>query len=132
MRIHKENKGQSVIELAFLLPLLLLLLIGVFQFTLVLKTYISLSLGSREGARAGAVGRTNTDIVAVVKKRLPGFNTSNLTIAITPSNESSRRVGDYITVRIDYAQDLIMPFISFVLPDPLPISSTTVMRIETL
>ncbi|MDD2484943.1 MAG: TadE/TadG family type IV pilus assembly protein [bacterium] len=132
MRIHKENKGQSVIELAFLLPLLLLLLMGVFQFTLILKTYISLTLGSREGARAGAVGRTNAGIVAVVKKRLPGFNTNNLTVVITPSNESSRRTGDYITVRIDYAQDLIMPFISFVLPDPLPMSSTTVMRIETL
>jgi Flp pilus assembly protein TadG len=114
MRIHKENKGQSVIELAFLLPLLLLLLMGVFQFTLILKTYISLTLGSREGARAGAVGRTNAGIVAVVKKRLPGFNTNNLTVVITPSNESSRRTGDYITVRIDYAQDLIMPFISFV------------------
>ncbi|MDD3925560.1 MAG: TadE/TadG family type IV pilus assembly protein [bacterium] len=132
MRIHKGNNGQSILELALLLPILLLLLMGVFQFTLVLKSYMSLTLSSREGARAGATGRTNADIATLVTNRLPGFDTNHLTITVTPSSEAARHVGDYITVRVNYNQDLIMPVINTVIPDPLPMSSTTVMRIESL
>lgn len=77
------SRGQSVVELAISLPLMMLLIMGVVDFGWVLYAHIQVAAASYEGARAGAVfpgDRTATitqndnDRADVVRKAI--FNSS--------------------------------------------------------
>jgi hypothetical protein len=56
LRFRQALKGQSFIELALVLTLILLLLSGVIEFGALLNEYINVVDGAREGARWGAGG----------------------------------------------------------------------------
>lgn len=63
MGMEKHNdrraKGQGLVEFALILPLLLLLLLGIFEFGRVLFIYSSLFNAAREGARYGVTSPRN-------------------------------------------------------------------------
>jgi hypothetical protein len=53
---RRTDRGSAAVELAIVLPLLLLLLFGVIDFGRMLNTQITLTEAAREGARAAALG----------------------------------------------------------------------------
>ncbi len=48
---HHSETGQSVVEFALVLPVLLLILLGIIQFGAVFNSLITLNAAAREGAR---------------------------------------------------------------------------------
>jgi len=54
---HRSKKGQSVVEAALLLPVLALLLIGLFEFGLILYAHVQVANAAREAARAASLYR---------------------------------------------------------------------------
>ena len=60
MQIRQE-RGQSVAEFALVLPLMMLVLLGIVQFGMVFKQYITLTDAVREGSRKAAVARHRAD-----------------------------------------------------------------------
>jgi Flp pilus assembly protein TadG len=56
-RSHREG-GQAVVELALVLPIMLLLLLGIVQFGTVFRDYIALTDATRVGARQASVARS--------------------------------------------------------------------------
>jgi Flp pilus assembly protein TadG len=57
-RIAHRERGQAVVELALVLPIFLLLLLGVVQFGSVFRDYIALTDATRVGARQASVARS--------------------------------------------------------------------------
>jgi Flp pilus assembly protein TadG len=53
----RREEGQTMVEFAIVLPVLVLLLFGVVQFGIVFNNYITLTDGVRAGARKAAVSR---------------------------------------------------------------------------
>ena len=51
----KNQRGASAIEFAIVFPLLVLLLFGIIEFSLILYDKVMITNASREGARAGIV-----------------------------------------------------------------------------
>ncbi len=51
---HRSEAGQSLVEFALVLPVLLLLLLGIIQFGAVFNSLITLNAAAREGARTMA------------------------------------------------------------------------------
>ena len=51
--IHSDEQGQSLAEVALIVPLLLLLLVGVADFGRAFYSYIAITNAAREGARHG-------------------------------------------------------------------------------
>ena len=51
-----NDRGQSLMEISLLLPVLLIIVFGIIDFGLGMRSYISLSNGVREGARFAAIG----------------------------------------------------------------------------
>ncbi len=49
-----HERGQSLVEMAMLLPLLVLIVVGTLEFGFVFDHHLTLEYASREGARAGA------------------------------------------------------------------------------
>lgn len=120
-----------MVELALVLPVLLLILFGIVEFGRIFHAYLVVANAARVGARQGAIRNSDSQIDAAVQNAvLPSnFSLERLTINISPK-EADRSSGDAVTVKINYQVDLFVPVIVNLLPDPFPISSTMVMRVE--
>lgn len=82
-RLGKRRSGQAVIEFAFVLPLLLLLVFGITEFGRALMTVNVLTAAAREGARAAAVGADSTGVFNRVNAVLNAANITATGITIT-------------------------------------------------
>lgn len=58
-RLKSDPKGQSFMELTVVLGVLLMLLLGMVEFSLLLNQYVALVDAAREGARRGAGGQVD-------------------------------------------------------------------------
>ena len=54
-RIIKSEKGASAVEFALILPILVMLIFGIYQFGIAYNRYIAITHAAREGARLAAV-----------------------------------------------------------------------------
>lgn len=61
IRCRFEARGQSLVELALILPVLMLVLVGILDFGRAFYAYNAISNAAREGARYGTIHPTNTD-----------------------------------------------------------------------
>lgn len=129
MKILRNNKGQSLVEFAIILPILLLLIMGIFEFGMMLNSYLAIQNGAREGARAGIVGSSNGDIQNLIASASPSLNSGYLTVDITPS-DGSRKSGDTLTVKVNYDYHLTVPIISSLFSNNVTLTAQTSMRIE--
>lgn len=128
-QLIKGRRGQALVELALILPVLLMLVFGIIEFGRVMGSYLIITQAAREGARAGAVNPTDTAINDAVDNAAAILDSSRLDVTITPDSGSRIR-GAALTVRIEYTVDLVAPLFNLVIPDPFPLSARTTMRIE--
>ena len=113
MRHRGRENGQAVVELALVLPLMLMLLLGIVQFGTVFRDYIALTDATRVGARQAAVSRSinpESDrvpkVVALVEKAAVNLNKSKIAVTVTPVKVDGvtpgwEQSGD-VTVRATY------------------------------
>ena len=127
----KEQKGQSLVELALILPIIVLLMFGTVEFGRVFYSYITVTSAVREGVRQAAVGKTNAEIEERIRDAvtLAESNTRLQVVSILPA-EGARTTGVPITVEIRYDMPLVTPLIGDFLPNPVPLTATATMRRE--
>lgn len=128
-RIMRNRKGQSLVELALVLPLILFLLMGVVEFGRLFHTYLITIQGSREGARLAVVGASDTTVITKVEQVTASLDLEQLNVLINPG-EKERIRGTSVVVQVNYSLDLLIPNVFNMLPDPFIVSSETVMRME--
>ena len=147
-RLFRGGRGQSLVEFALVLPVLTLLIFGIIDFGMGLRSYISLTNATREGARFAAVGNmagayptdcngsTNTTVVGRVCVAMEGLDLDDVeTVAVSypdgpaPGNQggvSAQYTYNYITPLGDIANF----FTGGTFPDMLSLSTSTDMRLE--
>lgn len=128
--IYRKNKGQSLVETALMLPVVLLLLTGIIDFGMMFNNYLIVSNASREGARAAAIGSTDVQIDNVVDNAAVSLDSSNLTVTIDPTQAEGRKSGDTVTVTVRYRHSMMTPIIAAIFPGPVDLDSSTSMRCE--
>jgi Flp pilus assembly protein TadG len=87
----KRQRGQSMVEFALIFPILILILMGLFDFGRLIVAYNTLSEAARNGARVAIVNQTPADICAVAATRAVAISLPT-TCASTPTAE-----GIYVT-----------------------------------
>ena len=128
-KILRNQRGQVLVEMALILPIICLLLLGMMEFGRIFHTYLVLTNASREGARAAAVGQTDHQVVAAVVDTAASLHTEVLTITIDPG-EGGRARGQGVTVQVAHKLPLTAPLFSTFLPNPFPVEAATTMRME--
>lgn len=128
----RREGGQSVVEVALTLPLVLLLLFGMIEMGWLLSARQSLDTMTREGARAGIVAATTTASKTAVTNRVtalkPAYMKNTVSITVTFSNASSFKDGD-ITVVLGYKLPPLSPLTQFLTADgTYHLSSTYTMK----
>lgn len=125
-----RSKGQSIVETAIILPLVLLLVLGIIDFGLIFNNYILITNASREGARLASLGVTDSEIVEAVHNMTGTMDFSEMSIVISPSS-SMRNHGSQVKVKITYNARLITPIISSLFDDgTAKLQAESVMRVE--
>ena len=86
----RRDDGQAAVELAFVLPLLIALLLAIVQFGIAFNNYITLTDATRTGARKAAtsrlVGDNGASAVAAIKAAASNLNQTKLGISVTSTN----------------------------------------------
>lgn len=127
---YKRKDGQSLVEIALVLPVLLLILTGIIDFGMLFNNYLIVGNASREGARSAAVGSTDEQIRTVVYNVASTLDSSRLTITITPDQTTGRTTGDSVAVTVEYEYNMITPIIAAIVPGPIELRTDTTMRCE--
>ncbi len=125
-----NKKGQSMVELALVLPVLLLLFMGIVQFGFIFNGHITVTSAAREGARLAAVGYDDSAVMDRVEEASVGplLTVERFNINI------NRNVGsdETLSVTVLGTVDVIVPMLNMFVGNSVDISSESVMRVETL
>lgn len=129
MKFFRNEKGQSLVEFALVIPLLLLILMAIIEFGFLFNSYLVISNASREGARLASLGGSDYSVEERVKLVSSNLDELNLTVTISP-NELNRGRGDMVQILVEYDYQLLSPIISKVLSPLINLESETFMRVE--
>lgn len=129
-KVFKNKKGQSMVEAALILPIILMLVFGIIEFGRIFNAHMIMKNASRDGVRCAAVGEDyEDDITPKINNMTSTLGTVN--IEFTPA-EDSRVQGDEVTCKVTYELQLITPIIGPLISgsNKLDIVSSTTMRVE--
>jgi len=110
MRIDRRRKqrGAALVEFAIVLPVLVLLLFGIIEFTRAYSAKTTMTHAAREGARTLALRGTVSDAQARVRASSPSLNQSNLTITTVPASGVCTP-GQTVSVVVSYQMPYSIP-----------------------
>jgi Flp pilus assembly protein TadG len=113
-RAHpRSERGQALVELAIVLPLLAALLLGIVQMGLVLSNYVKLTDAARVGARKAIGvrlgGVTPDDAAQAVRDSAGDLNQDRLGVSVTDDDWNAP--GSQIVVTASYPFTINIPFI---------------------
>ena len=117
-----QQRGQSTVELALVLPFLFMMLLAVVQIGLLVQARLLIIHAAREAAREAAVGGDD-NAVRVAAEEASGLDVSRLQIQVF-------RIAGRVTVKLSYSDPTKVPMIGSLLGDVL-LSTQTTMRIES-
>jgi Flp pilus assembly protein TadG len=143
----RNRKGATMVELAIVIPLLLMVLFAIVEFSIALYDKAVLTNASREGARAGIVSQSprvgDAAIKKVVKDYASTFLISNPKkllgdgdITIEPGEPRTGSFGTNLTVTVNYAynflvfSNLINYFFGGTFGSSISLTAKTVMKLE--
>lgn len=122
----KRRRGQTLIEFALILPLIILLVMFVFDMGRAVYYYSVLYNAVREGARLAAVGETDYVMLEnIVGDRAFGMDLDpGSGVQFTPS-------GDLISVEAIYDYEPVTPIVGVLLPGgKITLRAEATMRLE--
>ena len=136
------GRGQSLVEFALIAPVLILLLLGLFDFGRAIYALNAISNAAREGARVAIVDQTVTGGVPVAATEAANQATA---LGLNPTDANQVRVlyqlpdlsatcpnhgvGCVAEVRVQYRFQAITPVVGAII-GPMTLSSTTQIPIE--
>ncbi len=135
MKRHQERssneRGQTLVEFAALLPVLCLLLFGIIQFGVVFHDYITVTDASRVGARKAAVSRLGGDTgaaaVAAAKEAGSSLNWSTPGAGVTCDADDWNMAGSDVSCTVNYPYSIDV--LGMVVADGV-LTSVTTERLE--
>lgn len=118
---HQNETGQATVEVALVLPVLVLLLLVAVQTVLVGRDQIAVVHAAREAARRASVDPDAAAAQAAAEAVVPG--------AVARLPRSRPAVGEMIAVEVTYRSPTDVPGVGPLLPT-VPMSARAVMRVE--
>ena len=133
-----NDKGTAAVEFALVLPLLLLMLFAIIEFSIAMYDKAIVTNASREGARRGILMLDPRTTAAEVAATVTGYCGTHLisfsaapAVPSTTVSGSCGASGDLLTVTVAYSYTFfVLPNFLNTLTGPLVLNGVTVMRCE--
>ncbi|QEH32960.1 TadE-like protein [Aquisphaera giovannonii] len=142
---RRPRRGAAVLETALILNVLLLGILGVFEYGRIVMLRQLMENAAREGARLAVVGTASTpevttaQIQACVVSYMAGQSISNLSVSVYQANPATgANIGSWdqapyggaIAVKITATYRPIVPTTFGIVPNPLPMTIVSMMLSE--
>ena len=119
----RDDDGAAAVELALVLPVLLLLVTGIIYFGLAFHAKIELSGAVREGARKLALGKTATEAQTAAEAAAPGLEG----ITFSSTVPCAGGLAGNASITAEYSMDFTIPFFD---EGTFDLTATGVMKCE--
>lgn len=136
MKTLQTDRGQALTEFALVLPVLLLILLALFDFGRAIYAFNAVSNSAREGARVAIVDQSQASGVYIAAREAAaqgtalGLNPADPSqVAVTFPDPLGACLGCTARVRVTYRFNAITPVIGAII-GPISMSSTTDIPIE--
>ncbi|MFJ5714994.1 TadE/TadG family type IV pilus assembly protein [Neobacillus sp. NPDC093127] len=127
--MKRDERGQSMVETALLLPIFLLILVGILDFGRLTYSYAHLHMAAQETVRLGGLGKKDTAISSFAHNYVHLGDTTKLQVDIAPK-DTVRKSGDYVKVTLRYPFQFYTPFVSKLFPSKFLIETDSTIRVE--
>jgi Flp pilus assembly protein TadG len=110
--LRADARGSTLVELAFALPVLIILMMGVLQLGLILWASGGVQHGVGEGIRYAKIYRTasTSDVEKVVRANFSGVNSAAVrSVSVSRAKDTQNR--EYAVVAVTYEPQLVIPFV---------------------
>ena len=118
----RPDGGQAAVELALVLPLVFVVLLGVVQVLLVGRDQIAVIHAAREGARAAAVAADPVGEGTAAATAAAGLAVDRVSVTVAGGS-------DQVTVTVHYAVPTDVPLVGALVGD-VTVTGTATMRSE--
>lgn len=109
-KMFRSKKGQSLVELTFITPLMLLLVYGVVEVGSVISTYLTITHTTREGANLTSRGTApNTALDAIIAAAAPTIRDNNQAQWTIIYSRLVQKLGTACTPSCTYIVDDLQP-----------------------
>lgn len=110
----KDETGAAAVEFALVLPILILLLFGIIQFSIAYNRSQGLHAAAREGARVASLPHTTRSAIDQrIRDALDGVipHPDDITISVTPGSTRpcDDRTGESVVVTATYPSEVDIP-----------------------
>jgi len=120
VRLRDDVRGQATVELAIVLPIVVVFVLGVFQVALVARDQLAIELAAREAARAASVSADPTGAAGAAARRI---------VSLDPIAVSVSVAGDIVRVRVRYVNPTDVAIIGAAIGD-VAIEASAAMAFE--
>ncbi len=117
-----------MVEFSVSLPVLLLLIVGIIEFSRLGGALLMVNYGAREGARIAALGADDAAIIAQVKQSTLLLDDSKLVVDIDPAVQ--RTSSQNVSVTVQYPVEINIPIINRITGTPKWVTGCLTMRVE--
>jgi Flp pilus assembly protein TadG len=126
-RSRHATRGQALVEFALTIPLLLLLMVGLFDFGRAIFAYNTVSNAARAGNRVAIVDQNMTAVRQAALNEAPALDipTSDVGVSFTCTD----KIGCLSTVTVDYHFTPATPIVSAIV-GPITLHGESQMPIE--
>ncbi|NLP48073.1 MAG: pilus assembly protein [Clostridiales bacterium] len=132
-KFFKSEKGQSFIEFALVLPILLILVGGIIDFGWFFYNQSALNNSAREGARFAIVQTAKTERIELIEEKINSVTPGSLkpvTIEITYSNMQTPLLGD-VTIKLSANVRVLTPVMGVFTGQNRTLSAQATMKVES-
>lgn len=124
----RREEGQSIVEAAFVIPLLILILCGILDFGWIFSNQLTVNNYSREGARYAIVNSDETNLTYLVTERIKSISgmgdQDDIAVTVEIINHED------VKVKVTKTVAVLTPITGIFLPNQqITVNSTSVMRI---
>jgi len=128
-RRTRRSRGQAMVEFTLILPLLLLLILGIYQFGQTYADYIQVTNAASDGGRKALVSRSDpsgvADVITTAKNATWWLDKNQTTVTVSPGQPWT--TGQNVTVTVTYPYSINL--LGFVVASGT-LKSTTTVRME--
>jgi len=138
----RANRGSTLVEFAFVFPILFALIVGIFEFGRLFYIDLTLHGAAREASRFGVTGNVLPDpnnpgeflsrldsIVARIQQVAPGLGVTPGDVTIVGPNGAGDTggPGDVVTIQVRYQITLLTPLVKPAFPGGVYHSTVTIV-----
>ncbi len=130
----KNKKGQSAVEMAITLPILMLVLCGIIDFGWIFSNKMLITYCTREGARFGSINAEAQYPEELVRDRVlkvaPDYIRDNINVTVTFTDAYDVRSGD-VEVEIHYTVKALTPLTGIFFDNQqIELVAVSIMKVE--